>query len=51
MGSAPYKRYLAKLEEQEPQIEKYQAEIKRLQTLEHQQRKALEDYLSSFSAD
>jgi hypothetical protein len=50
-GSAPYKRYLAKLEEQEPQIEKYQGEIKRLQTLEHQQRKTFEDFLSSFSAD
>jgi hypothetical protein len=51
MGSAPYKRYLAKLEEQEPQIEKYQTEIKRLQTLEHRQRKDLEDFLTSFSAD
>ena len=50
-GSAPYKTYLKKLEAQEPQIEKYQAEVKRLQAAEHQQKKDLDDFLATFSAD
>ena len=49
--SAAYKRYLTKFDQQETTIEKYQADIKRLQGVEHQQRKALEDYLYSFTAE
>jgi hypothetical protein len=46
-----YKRILEKLDEQEPQIEKYQADIKKLQTLEHTQQKAFDDFLANFSAE
>lgn len=46
-----HKRYLKKLGEQETQIEKYQAEIKRLQGTEHEQKKAFEDFLANFSAE
>jgi hypothetical protein len=46
-----YKRYLKKFDDQETQIEKYQADIKKLQGVEHEQRKALEDFLAGFSAD
>ena len=49
--SAAYKRYLAKFDQQETQIEKYQADIKKFQALEHSQRKALEDFLTGFSAE
>jgi len=44
-----HKRYLKKLEEQENDIEKYQADIKRMQTLEHEQKKSFEDFLTGFS--
>src|SRR5262249_35924723 len=50
-GSAAYKRYVAKFDQQETQIEKYQADIKKLQTTEHRQRKEFEDFLTNFSAD
>jgi hypothetical protein len=46
-----YQRYLKKFDEQETTIEKYQADIKKLQTEEHEQRKAFEDYLAAFSAE
>src|SRR5262249_23711931 len=46
-----YKRYLEKFDQQETQIERYQADIKQLQATEHQQRKALEDFLAAFSAE
>ena len=49
--AAAYKRYLQKFDEQETQIEKYQADIKKLQGLEHQQRKEFEDFLANFSAE
>jgi hypothetical protein len=49
--SAAYKRYVAKFDEQETQIEKYQADIKKAQGVEHRQRKEFEDYLTNFSAD
>jgi hypothetical protein len=49
--AAAYKRYLEKFDTQETQIEKYQAEIKKLQATEHEQKKALEDYLASFDVE
>jgi hypothetical protein len=49
--AAAYKRYLQKFDEQETQIEKYQADIKKLQGTEHQQKKALDDFLASFNAE
>src|SRR6185369_14782675 len=41
--AAAYKRYLEKFDLQETQIEKYQADIKKLQATEHSQRKEFED--------
>jgi septal ring factor EnvC (AmiA/AmiB activator) len=49
--AAAYKRYLQKFDEQETQIEKYQADVKKLQGTEHQQKKTFEDYLANFNAD
>ena len=49
--AAAYKRYLEKFDQQETQIEKYQADIKKLQGEEHAQRKAFEDFLANFSAE
>jgi hypothetical protein len=46
-----YKRYLEKFDQQETQIERYQADLKQLQATEHQQRKALDDFLAAFSAE
>jgi hypothetical protein len=46
-----YKRYLKKFDDQETQIEKYQADIKKLQAVEHSQKKEFDDFLASFSAD
>jgi hypothetical protein len=46
-----YKRYLEKFDQQETQIEKYQADVKTLQTQEHQQRKTFDDFLAGFSAE
>jgi hypothetical protein len=50
-SSPLHKRYLDKLEKQESEVEKYQAEIKRLQEQEHAQKKALDDFLAAFSAE
>ncbi len=49
--AAAYKRYLDKFDAQETQIEKYQADIKKLQDVEHQQQKDFEDFLNNFSAE
>jgi hypothetical protein len=49
--AAAYKRYLEKFDQQETQIEKYQSDIKKLQEQEHEQKKAFEDFLASFSAE
>ncbi len=49
--AAAYKRYLEKFDTQETQIEKYQADIKKLQGTEFNQKKELEDYLANFSAE
>jgi len=46
-----YKRYLEKLDTQETQIEKYQADIKKLQTTQHNQQKDFDDFLANFSAE
>jgi hypothetical protein len=46
-----HRRYLKKLGEQETQIEKYQSEVKRLQGVEHDQKKAFDDFLINFSAE
>ena len=43
--AAAYKRYLDKFDQQETQIEKYQADIKKMQETEHQQQKEFEDFL------
>jgi hypothetical protein len=50
-SSPLHKRYLEKLGKQEDEVEKYRAEIKRLQEQEHEQKKALDDFLASFSAE
>ena len=49
--AAAYKRYLDKFDQQETQIEKYQADIMKLQETEHQQKKEFEDFLANFSAE
>src|SRR5205807_7378758 len=49
--AAAYKRYLDKFDAQETQIEKYQADIKKLQDTEHQQQKEFEDFLGNLSAE
>jgi len=46
-----YKRYLKKFDEQETQIETYQADIKKLQATEHNQKKEFDDFLANFSAE
>jgi hypothetical protein len=49
--AAAYKRYLNKFDQQETQIEKYQADIKTMQEAEHKQQKEFEDFLNNFSAE
>ena len=49
--AAAYKRYLEKFDQQETQIEKYQADIKKLQGQEHQQRKDFEAYLVGLNVE
>jgi hypothetical protein len=49
--AAAYKRYLEKFDQQETEIEKYQADIKKLQTTEHAQKKEFDDFLANFNAD
>jgi hypothetical protein len=46
-----YKRYLRKFDDQETQIEKYQATIKTLQGQESQQRQAFEDFLAKLDVE
>jgi hypothetical protein len=46
-----YKRYLKKFDDQETQIEKYQADIKKLQGVEFNQKKEFDDFLAQFSAE
>jgi hypothetical protein len=49
--SRAHKRYLEKLDEQETQIEKYQADIKKLNQAEHDHKKAFDDFLARFSVE
>jgi hypothetical protein len=49
--AAAYKRYLEKFDQQETQIEKYQADVKKMQEAEHQQQTEFEDFLNNFSAE
>jgi hypothetical protein len=49
--SEAFQRIVKKFNEQETQIEKYLADIKKLQGVEHGQRKALEDFLAAFNAE
>ena len=49
--SKVHKIYLDKLDEQETQIETYQADIKKLQGVEHTQKKEFDDFLANFSAE
>jgi hypothetical protein len=49
--AAAYKRYLEKFDKQETQIEKYQADVKRLQGVEHNQKKEFEDFLNNLNAE
>ena len=54
MGRPPSwrtRRYLDKPDLQETQIEKYQADVKKLQDVEHQQQKEFEDFLNNLSAE
>jgi hypothetical protein len=50
-SSEAYKRYLKKFDDQETQIEDYQAKIKKLQGVEFSQKKEFEDFLANFSAN
>ena len=49
--AAAYKRYLEKFDQQETQIEEYQASVKKLQGVEHTQRKKFDDFLANFTAE
>jgi hypothetical protein len=49
--AAAYKRYLEKFDQQETEIEKYQADIKKLQGVEFAQKKEFEDFLANFNAE
>jgi hypothetical protein len=49
--AAAYKRYLEKFDQQETQIEKLQDDAKKLQATQHQQQKALDDYLANLTAE
>ena len=46
-----HKRLLKKFDEQETQIEKYRADIKRLEGTEHEQDVAFRAFLAAFTAE
>jgi hypothetical protein len=50
-SSPLHKRYLDKLGKQEDEVEKYRADVQKLQGQEHAQKKALDDFLAAFSAE
>ena len=50
-SSPLHKRYLDKLGKQEDEVEKYRADIQKLQAQEHARKKALDDFLAAFSAE
>jgi hypothetical protein len=49
--AAAYKRYLEKFDQQETDIEKLQADLKKLQGTEHNQRTEYETFLANLSVD
>jgi hypothetical protein len=49
--AAAYKRYLEKFDQQETQIESLQADIKKLQGTEHNQRKEFENFLDNLDVE
>ena len=49
--SPSHQRHLEKLGKQEDEVEKYRADIQKLQTQEHAQKKALDEFLAAFSAE
>src|SRR5262249_9683328 len=49
--AAAYKRYLEKSDQQETQIEEYQASIKKPQAVEHEQKKKVDHFLPNFPAE
>jgi hypothetical protein len=49
--AAAYKRYLEKFDTQESEIERFQAQIKKLQEAEVQQRKEYENYLANLTLE
>ncbi|MGH7225037.1 MAG: DUF4139 domain-containing protein, partial [Gemmataceae bacterium] len=50
-SSEAYKRIVKKFNDQETQIEQYEADIKKRQGVEHEQKKTFEDYLAGFTAE
>jgi hypothetical protein len=50
-SSPLHKRYLDKLGKQEDEVEKYRADVKKLQEQEHAQKKALDEFLAAFFAE
>ena len=46
-----YKRYLEKFDQQETDIERLQADLKKLEAAQHTQQKAFDDFLAAFSAE
>ena len=50
-SSPLHQRYLDKLGKQEDEVEKYRADIQKLQAQEHARREALGDSLAAFSPD
>ena len=50
-SSPSHRRYLDKLGRQEDEVEKYRADIQKLQGQEHAQKKALDEFLAAFSAE
>ena len=49
--AAAYKRYLEKFDKQETEIEKLQADIKKHQATEKQQKKELDHYLTGLTVE
>src|SRR3954454_20318393 len=49
--AAAYKRYLEKFDKQETEIEHFQAEIKKLQEAEHQQKKEYDSFLGALDVE
>jgi hypothetical protein len=50
-SSRAYKRLVDKIDEQEPQLEKLQADIKRPLALQNSQQKVVDDFLAGFTAE